>query len=73
MSRLLLDVAGMTCTGCESRIANVLGRVDGVRDVAADHRAGTVTIDYDGDEPPGGVLRQRLTDAGFAVTTEEPR
>ncbi len=47
MSRLTITVSGMSCAGCEQRIRTVLGRLDGVGAVEADHTVGTVVVDYD--------------------------
>lgn len=65
MTELSLTVTGMSCTGCEQRIATVLGRIDGVRAVQADHAAGTVAVDYDPTVADPAVLRRRLADAGY--------
>jgi hypothetical protein len=39
IEQLLLQVGGMTCTGCERRVQKVLGRLDGVRRGTADRGA----------------------------------
>jgi len=65
MKRLETTVTGMSCTGCEQRIANVLGRLDGVANVAADHRAGTVVVDYDAATVDESTIAERLADAGY--------
>ncbi len=65
MTRLTLTVAGMDCTGCEQRIATVLGRLDGVGAVDADHAAGTVVVDFDPGEVDEATISARLADAGY--------
>jgi copper ion binding protein len=40
-------VRGMTCGHCERAVAQEVGRVDGVCDVAVDLAAGTVTVCVD--------------------------
>ncbi len=70
MSRLLLSVGGMSCTGCESRIATALRRLDGVHRVDADHTTGTVVVDYDAVEVSEQSIRGRLVDAGYGITDE---
>lgn len=65
MNRLQMTVIGMSCTGCEQRTAAVLGRLDGVRQVAADHRVGTVVVDYDDDTIDEASIGRRLADAGY--------
>lgn len=73
MSRLQITVTGMSCTGCESRIATALGRLDGVRNVDADHRTGSVVVDHDAAEAPEHVIRQRLGDAGYEIQESQPQ
>ncbi len=70
MSRLLMTVTGVTCTGYESRIAAALGRLDGVRRVEADRRAGTLVVDYDAAILEEPAIRQRLIDAGYEAAAE---
>ena len=69
---VLLRVAGMDCGACERRIAAVLGRLDGVGQVDADHAAGEVRVRFDaGRVSPGALARQaagRIEQAGFTVT-----
>jgi copper chaperone CopZ len=67
MDTLLLQVAGMSCTGCEQRIDALLRRVEGVREVSADHTTGAVRIRVGPELADRGVLAQRLATAGFEV------
>ena len=55
----------MSCSGCEQRIDAVLGRLDGVGRVAADHRNGTVSVEHDPAVVAVDVIERRLTDAGY--------
>ncbi len=73
MSRLTLTVSGMSCAGCEQRVRTVLGRVDGVGAVEADHAAGTVVVDYDPAAVDEAALRERLEDAGYEPLAERGR
>lgn len=65
MTPLCLTVTGMSCTGCEQRIAIVLGRLDGVGTVEADHQGGTVRVDYDPSLVTPDTITDRLADAGY--------
>lgn len=65
MKPLSLNVNGMTCTGCEQRIATVLGRLDGVGTVEADHRDGMIRLDYDPSLVAPETITARLADAGY--------
>lgn len=44
MKELELKVEGMHCVGCENRIKNVVGNIDGVKEVKANHETGIVRI-----------------------------
>jgi copper chaperone len=67
-----LQVEGMDCAACEQRLQTVLGRLDGVGHVAADHTSGRVRLRFD----PGRVAvatveetaTERIETAGFTVT-----
>ncbi len=65
MTTLSLTVHGMSCAGCEQRVTTVLGRLDGVGGVEADHRSGTVRLDYDPSLLTPEVITSRLGDAGY--------
>lgn len=67
-SELVLQVGGMTCTGCESRVRKVLGRLDGVRSATADHRSGEVRLLFDPDQTSPDDIGASITKAGFEVT-----
>lgn len=72
-NQLVLEVDGMTCTGCESRIEKVLGRLDGVRTTSADHAAGEVRVLFDPDQTSPEAIAAAISDAGFEVRTEPER
>jgi copper chaperone CopZ len=65
---ITLQVAGMTCTGCEQRLAKALGRVDGVREATADHRTGQVRVRFDPAVTDRVALAAQVHTAGYEVT-----
>ncbi|MBQ0926639.1 heavy-metal-associated domain-containing protein [Saccharopolyspora endophytica] len=67
METLVLQVLGMSCGGCEQRIDAVLRRVEGVRDVTADHTTGAVRVRIGPELSDRGVLVERLETAGYEV------
>lgn len=67
---VLLRVEGMTCTGCEERIARVLSRLDGVQEASADHCTGEVRVAFDPGRVVPGALAERIERAGYRVTSE---
>ena len=44
MKELELKVCGMHCSGCENRVKNVIGSIDGVKEVEVNHETGIVKI-----------------------------
>ncbi len=75
---VVLHVEGMTCTGCEQRIGTVVRRVDGVRDVQADHISGQVVVRLDPLETDRAAVVERIEQAGYRVVEdgdaqEDPR
>ncbi|MBW3610489.1 MAG: cation transporter [Actinobacteria bacterium] len=69
-NQLVLQVGGMTCTGCEVRVGKVLGRLDGVRTAAADHQAGEVRVLFDSDQTSPASIGAAITAAGYQVNGE---
>ncbi len=67
METLVLQVKGMSCTGCEQRIGTVLRRVEGVREVTADHTTGRVEVRVGPELAGRGVLAERIDAAGYEV------
>jgi copper chaperone len=70
LETVTLQVDGMTCTGCEQRIGTALRRVDGVRDVTADHTSGRVLVRFDPETTAPDAVDKRITLAGFTVRRE---
>ncbi len=73
METIALQVSGMSCTGCEQRIGSVLRRVEGVREVTADHTTGRVQIRVGPELANKNMLVERTIDAGFEVVEEATR
>jgi copper chaperone len=73
--QILLQVGGMTCTGCEVRLQKVLGRLDGVRGATADHRAGDVQVLFDREQTSPQAIYAAITEAGYEINrdVEGPR
>lgn len=67
METVELQVDGMTCAGCEQRVGAVLGRVEGVREVTADHTTGRVQVRIGPELADRDVLGQRIENAGYEV------
>ncbi len=67
--QLLLQVGGMTCTGCESRVQKVPGRFDGVRSTTADHRDAEFRVLFDPEQTSPEAIGDAVTAAGYEINT----
>ena len=65
--QLVVQVSGMSCRGCESRIGNALARVDGVRRSRADHQTGQVRVAFDPATVSAETVRARIEALGYPV------
>lgn len=57
----------MTCGGCENAVKTALGRVPGVEEVSASHKASQVGVTYDAGLVTPAVLKERIEALGYAV------
>ena len=44
MQEIKLKVEGMMCSGCENRVKNAVSKIDGVKEVIANHETGIVEV-----------------------------
>ena len=66
MKEIILNVEGMMCEGCENRIKNAVGTIDGVVDVSAKHDTGIVKL-IARDNVTEDIVREKIEDIGFTV------
>ncbi len=69
MKEIILNVKGMMCEGCENRVQNVLGNIDGVERVNADHKNGKVSITLN-KEVEQSIIEEAIDDIGYEVIKE---
>ncbi len=63
-----LDVKGMTCGDCETKVSTALKAVDGVNDVTVDHSTGKALVTYDADLVTMDMMKMAVKTAGFKVS-----
>ena len=63
----VLQVAGMTCGGCENAVKRAVGRLPGVASVEASHAAGKVTVDFDESQTTRDVIAAKIAALGYQV------
>jgi copper chaperone CopZ len=62
-----IQCSGMTCTGCENSVKSKVKKVDGVKDVIADHKTNVVKASYDPAKTDVDKIKEAVTAAGFDV------
>jgi copper chaperone len=67
MANINLNVAGITCGGCEKSIRNALLEQTGVSEVTASHETGVVAINFDESKIRQQQLKQAIEGAGFDI------
>lgn len=68
MEQLELKVSGMTCTGCEQRVATALARLEGVVRSTANHQTGQVRVAFDAAQTSEQAVRWAIERAGYEVS-----
>jgi copper chaperone len=64
---LTLEVRGMTCGGCERRVREAVGALDGVVTVTPEHIGDEVEVTYDAARLDAVRIAAAITGLGFTV------
>ena len=64
MEKLIFNVEGMMCNGCQNRVQNALKTIDGV--VVANHKDGTVVVTLN-SKVDRDVIKEKIEDLGYDV------
>lgn len=62
-----VQCSGMTCVGCENTIKSKVKKVDGVKEVIADHKTNVVKAAYDPAKTTPDAIKEAITSAGYKV------
>lgn len=65
MKEVKLNIEGMLCTGCSTRLEKVLNNVDGVEDAKVSLEEKKADIKYDETQVSEKELIEAVEDAGF--------
>ncbi len=66
MKEIIIKVEGMVCNGCENRVQNAVKQIEGVENVVADYKAGTVKITTI-ESLDENLIKEKIEDIGFEV------
>jgi copper chaperone len=64
---LTLEVHGMFCGGCERRVRDAVGALDGVVAVRPEHIGDEVEVTYDAARLDAGQIAAAIAGLGFSV------
>ncbi len=67
METLTLEVHGMSCGGCEQRVRDAVGALDGVASVTPEHIGDEVEVTYDAARLGAGEIAAAISGLGFDV------
>lgn len=67
MTRITLNVKGMTCGHCVKAVEGALNELAGVERALVDLQAGTVTVDYQDASVTLDQMKEAIEEAGYEV------
>ena len=67
MKEVKLNIEGMHCTGCSTRLEKVLNNIDGVESAKVSLEEKKADIKYDEAQVNERELKEVIEDAGFKV------
>lgn len=70
-AKMRLQVEGMDCASCATKIENAVRRMPGVTDVSVSVAGGTVTVGHDLDGIDRDEIRNRISGLGYRVARAE--
>lgn len=67
-NKIEIRISGMSCTGCENRVENVLKNIENVESVNANYNTGIVEIETnDIKNLDINVIKEALEDLGYDI------
>lgn len=75
MQTEILNVTGMTCDGCISKITRALKEVSGVSDIKVSLSSGETTVKFDERMASSEKIKSAIKSAGYGVdgTNQKPK
>ncbi|GAB4235658.1 MAG: hypothetical protein Tsb0034_09950 [Ekhidna sp.] len=71
-NKIVIDVKGMTCTGCENHIEHEVGRLEGVIMIDAKYSTGSATVEYLSSKVDKQSIIEAINKTGYIVI-EKPK
>ena len=67
--KMLLNVEGMTCEGCEKGIEGSLSKLPGVVNVKASHIDRTTVVDFDDTKISAAAIKKEILESGYKIVS----
>ncbi len=62
-----IKTEGMSCMHCEKTIKDEVGKIDGVKEVLADHKTNIATVTFDTDKTDINAISKEIAEWGYKV------
>lgn len=72
LQRIVINVKGMTCEGCEQHVSGALRKVPGVASAEASHARASATVTYDPTRTNIEQLMAAIDSTGYTALGSEP-
>ena len=67
-NKIEIKISGMSCTGCENRVENILKNIENVESVNANYNTGIVEIETNDIKDLNiDVIKETLEDLGYDI------
>ena len=71
MRKVFLDITGMSCSACSSRIEKVVGRMEGVEDITVNLLTNKAQVNYDEGKLDNTAIIARIEKLGFGAALHQ--
>jgi copper chaperone CopZ len=66
----VLKIKGMMCNGCETKVANAIKGVEGVKSVEVSHKEGTARVTFDSNQTDLLFITMAVNNTHYKVVEE---
>ena len=66
--KLVLDIKGMTCSGCEAHVEQAATKVDGIQKAKASYAEGKAEIEFDPEKTNPEKIIEAVKTTGYKIT-----
>ncbi len=67
MENIKLNIEGMHCTGCSTRLEKVLNSLEGVKEASVDFESKIAIVTYNKEVIDIESIKEAIDDAGFEI------